>query len=144
MVNLPYEVDDNEIDFDKLYYDFTFDVDATWYALRADGRLFSEAAQGPPLVDYPGEPSDNDNQTYKSVVAILESACNRFRPRKAFTNMGRTLTYDEVDRISREFASYLLNDLKLKKGDRVALMLPNLLQYPIAIFGVLLVLSRES
>ncbi|HET9482384.1 MAG TPA: AMP-binding protein, partial [Xanthomonadales bacterium] len=54
-----------------------------------------------------------------------------------FTNMGRTLSYGDVDRISREFASFLLNELKLKKGDRVALMLPNVLQYPVAIFGVL-------
>ncbi|HVF35038.1 MAG TPA: long-chain-fatty-acid--CoA ligase [Candidatus Saccharimonadia bacterium] len=85
----------------------------------------------------PGVPAEIDLGQYNSVVAILESACDRFRDRPAFTNMGRTMTYDEVDRVSRDFASYLLNVLKLKKGDRVALMLPNLLQYPIAIFGVL-------
>ena len=51
--------------------------------------------------------------------------------------MGRTLDYDEVDTLSKHFASYLLNELKLNKGDRVAIMLPNVLQYPIALFGML-------
>src|SRR5688572_7249569 len=85
----------------------------------------------------PGVPAEIDLTQYASVVAILESACSRFRDRPAFPNMGRTLSYGDVDRISRDFAAFLLNDLKLKKGDRVALMLPNLLQYPVAIFGVL-------
>ncbi len=49
----------------------------------------------------------------------------------------RTLSYDDIDRLSKQFASYLLNELKLKKGDRVAIMLPNVLQYPVALFGVL-------
>ncbi|HEX5757085.1 MAG TPA: AMP-binding protein, partial [Arenimonas sp.] len=57
--------------------------------------------------------------------------------RPAFSNLGKTMSYAEIDRLSLQFASYLLHELKLKKGDRVALMMPNVLQYPIAIFGVL-------
>ena len=65
---LPYDNGDGFVDPDQLYADFAFDADATWYALRADGRLFSVAAQGPPLVDLPGEPSDNADQTYESLL----------------------------------------------------------------------------
>ena len=90
------------------------------------------------LSSYPqGIPAEIDVNEYSSVVAVLEEACNRFRQRPAFHSMGKTISYDEVDRLSAAFASYLLNVLKLKKGDRVALMLPNVLQYPIAIFGTL-------
>jgi long-chain acyl-CoA synthetase len=90
------------------------------------------------LSSYPsGIPAEVDISKYGSVVAVLEEACNQFRQRPAFHSMGTTITYDDVDRLSAGFASYLLNVLKLKKGDRVALMLPNVLQYPVAIFGVL-------
>jgi long-chain acyl-CoA synthetase len=85
----------------------------------------------------PGVPADVDLDEFPSIVSILEVSCDRFRSKVAFENMGRELTYDEVDRLSRDFAAYLIHDVKLKKGDRVALMLPNVLQYPIAIFGVL-------
>ena len=92
----------------------------------------------PWLASYPpGMPAEIDLQQFSSVVAVLETACERFRHRPAFANMGKVLSYDEVDRLSRQFASFLLNDLGLKKGDRVAIMMPNLLQYPVAIFGVL-------
>ena len=59
------------------------------------------------------------------------------RDRPAFANFGKQISYADVDRLSAQFANYLLHELKLKKGDRVALMMPNVLQYPIAIFGVL-------
>ena len=92
----------------------------------------------PWLKSYPkGVPPEIDLTAFGSVVALLEQACERFRHRPAFSNMGRTLTYGDVDRLSRQFAAYLLDTLALKKGDRVALMLPNVLQYPVAIFGVL-------
>jgi long-chain acyl-CoA synthetase len=68
---------------------------------------------------------------------VLAESCERYNHRPAFENMGRVLSYGDVDRLSAAFASYLLHELKLKKGDRVAIMLPNLLQYPIAIFGAL-------
>jgi len=90
------------------------------------------------LSSYPsGIPAQIDVNKYSSVVAVLAEACDQFRMRPAFHSMGKTISYDDVDRLSAHFASYLLNVLKLKKGDRVALMLPNVLQYPIAIFGTL-------
>jgi long-chain acyl-CoA synthetase len=90
------------------------------------------------LKSYPaGVPADIDANRYASVVAVLKSVCERYSHRPAFSNMGRVLSYADVDRLSGDFASYLLNELKLKKGDRVALMMPNVLQYPIAIFGIL-------
>ncbi|MDR6990780.1 long-chain fatty acid--CoA ligase [Luteimonas sp. 3794] len=94
--------------------------------------------QRPWLANYPaGVPADIDPGQYSSVPAVLEEAIAKFGDRPAFSNMGRTITYGELDARSREFAAYLLGELKLKKGDRVAIMMPNCLQYPIAIFGVL-------
>ena len=92
----------------------------------------------PWLASYPaGVPTDIDVNAYRSIAGVLETACDKFRHRPAYTNMGKTLTYGDIDRLSSQFAAYLLNDLKLKKGDRVAIMLPNVLQYPIVVFGVL-------
>jgi long-chain acyl-CoA synthetase len=94
--------------------------------------------QRPWLASYPkGVPAEIDPNQYRSVAALLEECCDRFRHRPAFTNMGKRITYGDLDRLSATFASFLLNDLKLAKGDRVALMMPNLLQYPVAIMGVL-------
>ena len=92
----------------------------------------------PWLASYPANvPADINVDEFPSIVSVLETACARYADNAAFTNLGKTLTYAEVDRLSAQFASYLLHELKLKKGDRVALMMPNVLQYPIAIFGVL-------
>ncbi len=92
----------------------------------------------PWLASYPAYvPAQINVDEFPSIVSVLNQACDRFRGNPAFTNLGTTLTYEEIDRLSTRFACYLLNDLKLKKGDRVALMMPNILQYPIAIFGVL-------
>jgi long-chain acyl-CoA synthetase len=92
----------------------------------------------PWLASYPqGTPAEIDPSQYRSVAALLEECCDRFRHRPAFTNMGRSITYGDLDRLSATFAAFLLNDLKLAKGDRVAIMLPNLLQYPIVIMAVL-------
>ena len=94
--------------------------------------------QRPWLSSYPaGVPAQIDLDEFGSVVAVLESACERFRHRPAFSNLGKVLTYDDIDRLSKQFAAFLTDDLGLKKGERVALMMPNVLQYPIAIFGVL-------
>jgi long-chain acyl-CoA synthetase len=71
-----------------------------------------------------------------SIVGLLESSCRRFAGRPAYHNMGTTLTYGELERLSRDFASYLQSH-GLVKGDRIALMMPNLLQYPVALFGAL-------
>jgi long-chain acyl-CoA synthetase len=95
-------------------------------------------AQRPWLASYPkGIPAEIDPGQYRSVAALLEECCDRFRHRPAFTNMGRSITYGDLDRLSATFAAFLVNDLKLAKGERVALMLPNVLQYPIAIMAVL-------
>jgi len=92
----------------------------------------------PWLASYPAYvPAQINVDEFPSIVSVLNQACDRFRGNPAFTNLGTTLTYEDIDRLSARFACYLLNDLKLKKGDRVALMMPNILQYPIAIFGVL-------
>ncbi len=90
------------------------------------------------LKSYPaGVPAEIDLNEFSSIVAVLAKACERFRDRPAFENMGKTLSYADIDRLSTQFANYLIHDLKLKKGERVAIMLPNVLQYPIAIFGAL-------
>lgn len=87
---------------------------------------------------YPqGVPHDVDLEQFRSIVSVLEDSIGKYRDRPAFRNFGKTLTYGEIDTLSRQFAAYLLGELKLKKGDRVAIMMPNCLQYPIAIFGVL-------
>ena len=92
----------------------------------------------PWLANYPkGVPEQIDLNQFKSVPDVLAVACRDFASRPAYENMGRTLSYAQIDALSQQFAAYLLHELKLKKGDRVAIMLPNVLQYPIAIFGVL-------
>jgi long-chain acyl-CoA synthetase len=92
----------------------------------------------PWLAEYPaGVPAEIDLNEFPSVVSVLEKAIDTYRDRPAFANLGKVLTYGEVDRLSKQFAAYLLGELGLKKGDRVAIMMPNCLQYPIAIFGTL-------
>jgi long-chain acyl-CoA synthetase len=92
----------------------------------------------PWLASYPaGVPQQIDPEEFPSIVSVLQSSLEKYRDRPAFSNMGRSITYAEVDKYSKQFAAYLLGELKLKKGDRVAIMMPNCLQYPIAIFGVL-------
>ena len=92
----------------------------------------------PWLASYPqGTPAEINADEFASIPDVLQGAIDQFRDRPAFTNMGVTLNYAQVDELSRQFAAYLLGELKLKKGDRVAIMMPNCLQYPIATFGVL-------
>ncbi|GAB2507808.1 long-chain fatty acid--CoA ligase [Pseudoxanthomonas sangjuensis] len=87
---------------------------------------------------YPaGIPHEIDLDEYRSIVSVLDAAIGKFRDRPAFSNFGKTFSYAEIDELSRQFAGYLLGELKLKKGDRVAIMMPNCLQYPIALFGTL-------
>ena len=90
------------------------------------------------LKRYPaGVPADVDVEAFSSIVDILERSVAKFAERPAYVHMGAILTYAEVDRLSRAFAAFLRDDLKLSKGARVALMMPNALQYPIALFGAL-------
>ncbi|ABX49069.1 Long-chain-fatty-acid--CoA ligase [Shewanella baltica OS625] len=82
-------------------------------------------------------PAEINVEQYSSLVDMFETAVAKYEDQPAFINMGATLTYRKLEERSRAFAAYLQNELKLEKGDRVALMMPNLLQYPIALFGVL-------
>ena len=84
-----------------------------------------------------GVPQEINLAEYSSVVDILEQSFEKYPKRPALHCMGKTYNYEEVEILSRRFASYLQNDLNLKKGDRVALMMPNVLQYPIVLFGIL-------
>ncbi|WP_133478749.1 long-chain fatty acid--CoA ligase [Cognatilysobacter segetis] len=92
----------------------------------------------PWLASYPaGVPAEIDVDEYPSIVAVLQTAIEKYRDRPAFSNLGKTLSYADIDTLSARFAAYLLGELKLKRGDRVAIMMPNCLQYPIALFGTL-------
>ncbi|NBA97921.1 long-chain-fatty-acid--CoA ligase FadD2 [Pseudomonas sp. R5(2019)] len=84
-----------------------------------------------------GVPSHVDLDAYHSVVEVFERSCKKFADRPAFTNLGRTLTYAELERYSAAFAAYLQQHTDLKPGDRIAVQMPNVLQYPIAVFGAL-------
>jgi long-chain acyl-CoA synthetase len=90
------------------------------------------------LKSYPeGVPADINPSAYSSIGEFFAASVDRYRDRIAFICMGRTMSYGELDRLSRAFASYLRNVACLPPGSRVALMLPNLLQYPVALFGAL-------
>ena len=92
----------------------------------------------PWLAHYPpGVPAEIDVDQYPSIPAMLDESIRQFGHRPAFSNMGKCISYDELDTLCNRFAAYLLGELRLKKGDRVAIMMPNCLQYPIATFGVL-------
>lgn len=90
------------------------------------------------LDSYPeGVPHEIDPGAYTSIVDVLQQSVRRFPDRPAFSNLGTTLTFSQVDRLSRAFAAYCQKRLGLVKGDRIIIMMPNLLQYPIALFGAL-------
>ncbi|WP_130618772.1 long-chain-fatty-acid--CoA ligase [Dyella amyloliquefaciens] len=92
----------------------------------------------PWLAHYPeGVPAQIDINQYASVAAVVEESFERFRQRPAFASFGKQLSYGQIDELSRQFAGYLTGVLKLGKGDRIAIMMPNVLQYPIALFGAL-------
>ncbi len=90
------------------------------------------------LKRYPaGVPAEIDAGAYASIRELFDEACAKYRDRPAFSNMGTTLSFAELDRLSRAFAAWLQHKSGLVRGDRVALMMPNVLQYPAALFGVL-------
>ena len=84
-----------------------------------------------------GVNAEIDITQYSSISDVFRQSVEKFAHQPAFQNMGKTLTYAEVGKLAENFASYLQNVLKLPCGERVAIMLPNLLQYPIALFGIL-------
>lgn len=90
------------------------------------------------LDNYPrGVNPEVDTKAYSSLAEALEQSCERFGDRIAFSSMGTEWTYADVERESRAFAGYLQNGLGLSKGDRIAIMMPNCLQYVAALFGAL-------
>ena len=89
------------------------------------------------LKEYPaGVPAEVDLNEFSSIKDILEKSCERFADLPAYSNMGVTLRYRDIDRLSRDFGAHL-QGIGLSKGDRVAIMMPNVLQYPVALFGAL-------
>ncbi|HLD65043.1 MAG TPA: long-chain-fatty-acid--CoA ligase FadD2 [Pseudomonas sp.] len=84
-----------------------------------------------------GVPNTVDLGVYKSVIEVFERSCKKYADRPAFSNMGVTLSYAELDRYSAAVAGYLQKHTDLKPGDRIAVQMPNILQYPIAVFGAL-------
>ncbi|MEE4376608.1 MAG: long-chain-fatty-acid--CoA ligase FadD [Candidatus Competibacteraceae bacterium] len=90
------------------------------------------------LERYPaGVPAEIDPDQHQSLIEIFEASCKKYSELSAFANLGYAMTFAELDTKSRDFAAYLQKNLGLKKGDRVAIMMPNLLQYPVALFGIL-------
>jgi len=87
---------------------------------------------------YPkGVPSEIGPNKYNSLIDLFETASNTYADREAFENMGKSLTYQEIDELSTAFAAYLQQECNLVKGDRIALQMPNMLQYPIALIGAI-------
>ena len=85
----------------------------------------------------PGVPAQINPHQYSSLNALFDESCARNSHRPAFTNMGRTLSYGELDQQVSAFAAWLQHSAGLSKGERMAIMLPNVLQYPIVLFGAL-------
>src|SRR5688572_10346321 len=92
----------------------------------------------PWLKSYPtGVPAELPADGPRSILEVFDTACSRFADRPAYSNMDVEITYGDLKRLSGEFAAFLRKDLGLQKGDRVAIQMSNLLQYPVAMFGAL-------
>jgi len=91
----------------------------------------------PWLKSYPeGVPAELPEPPYKSVLDMINDCLHKFADRPAYSCMGTTYSHRDLDQKSRDFAAYLQKNLGLMKGQRVAIMLPNVLQYPVALFGI--------
>lgn len=89
------------------------------------------------LNKYPSDvPAEIDPDHYHSLLDIFAQSIEKFGDRTAFINMGKSITFNELDRLANDFAAYLQNTLGIEKGDAVAIMMPNLLQYPVALLGI--------
>lgn len=84
-----------------------------------------------------GVPTEIDLSIYSSLVDMFEQSCSKFSHKTAFSNLGTKISYADLEQKTKSFAAYLQKSLQLKKGDRVAIMMPNLLQYPVALYGIL-------
>ena len=85
----------------------------------------------------PGMPAEIGVSPFSSVPELLEDTIRRYGDKPAFHNLGHTISFNELERLSRDFAAYLQTLPGMVKGERVAIMLPNLLQYPVVLFGIL-------
>lgn len=85
----------------------------------------------------PGVPAEIDANAYHSIIDIFQQSCKKYADKPAFQNFDHTITYAKLAELSRHFTAYLQQVLHLKKGDRLAIMLPNVLQYPVVLFGAL-------
>lgn len=95
-------------------------------------------ADFPWLQQYPkGIPSEIELDRYKNLLEFFDDGFQQYNNNPAFENMGKSLTYAEIDEMSTNFAAFLQHEYKLKKGDRIAIQMPNCLQYPIALIGAL-------
>ncbi|MBA4245477.1 MAG: long-chain fatty acid--CoA ligase [Pseudomonas sp.] len=87
---------------------------------------------------YPvGVAAEINPDQYPNILAVLKESCQRFADKPAFSNLGKTLTYGEIYKLSGDFAAHLQKHTDLKPGDRIAVQLPNVLQYPIVVFGAM-------
>ena len=87
---------------------------------------------------YPeGIQTDIDLDRYRNVLAVFREACQTYAERPAFSNLGRTLSYRELYELSGQFAAYLQKHTDLQPGDRIAVQMPNVLQYPVVVFGAM-------
>jgi long-chain acyl-CoA synthetase len=85
----------------------------------------------------PGVPAEIDVDAFASLKDVIEQSCARYAQRPAYVSLGRTLHYADIERLSARFGAYLQKGAGLQKGERVAVMLPNVLQYPVVVFGIL-------
>ncbi len=100
--------------------------------------MTSASSAKPWLKNYPpGVAHEIDLKQFANIMEVFDNAVRRFKGGIAFSNMGADMTFEELDHKVGQFASFLQNELKLKKGDRIAIQMPNLLQFPIALFGAL-------
>ena len=111
---------------------------AGWLVTFLHGKRFTTMSDTRPwLSNYPsGVPANIDPQSYATLVDLFEETFQKYGSKPAFSCMGKELTYHQVDRMSRQFGAYL-QSRGLERGDKIAIMMPNLLQYPIALFGAL-------
>ncbi|MDC8783794.1 AMP-binding protein [Roseateles koreensis] len=86
---------------------------------------------------YGNIPTEIDPDRYRSVLDLIDEAITKYADAPAFKAFGKILSYNDVDRLSQAFAAYLQGTLGVKKGDRIALMMPNVLSFPIAMLGIL-------
>jgi len=86
---------------------------------------------------YPvGAPKEIDPESFENINDVIETTCKKYKEKPAFSNFGHSLSFEELFKLSQDFAAFLQSQ-GLQKGDRIALQMPNILQYPVALFGAL-------